>query len=35
MGTVEFYGKLTGERTLKIFEYGFHDLHCDTEKERF
>jgi alpha-beta hydrolase superfamily lysophospholipase len=35
MGSVEFYGKCgSTERTLKIFEYGYHELHSDTEKDR-
>lgn len=35
MESVEFYGKCKStDRTLKIFEYGYHELHCDTEKDR-
>lgn len=34
MNSVEFYGKCgSTNRTLKIFEYGLHELHCDTESD--
>jgi hypothetical protein len=32
MNSLEFYGSCGSiNKTLKIFEYGMHDLHCDTE----